>query len=141
MISALKQITTRAKQIRKKQKSITWKQAIKKASAEYRGGSIKRKKAIARKPVKRKAAKKAKAKHIDTKSHNVNIRVLSGAPNMYSTRDHLEAKAKQTALWIQSMKGKKDKPTRSLIKHTKKHLIALKKAIRAENIHINSLFR
>jgi hypothetical protein len=38
--TALKKITTRAKQIRKKNPGISWKSAVKKAGAEYRGGKI-----------------------------------------------------------------------------------------------------
>jgi len=38
MHNALKKITTRAKQLRKKQPGISWKSAIKKAGAEYRTG-------------------------------------------------------------------------------------------------------
>jgi hypothetical protein len=56
-MSALKKITTRAKQLRKKHPNMEWRTAIKKAGAEYRGGKVKsapRKKAVHRKTVKRK---------------------------------------------------------------------------------------
>jgi len=43
----------------------------------------------------KKAVKKKAATHKDTKSHNVNIKVVSGTPSIYSVRDRLE-KAVQT---------------------------------------------
>jgi len=45
--------------------------------------------------VKKAAPKKKVLTHKDTKSHNVNIKVVSGTPSIYSVRDRLE-KAVQT---------------------------------------------
>lgn len=62
--TALKKITTRAKQIRKKHPGKSWKAAIKQAGAEYRGGKISgvRKKRVARKSPKKTARKRTARK-------------------------------------------------------------------------------
>jgi len=50
-----------------------------------------KKKAVKRKAVKRKTAvKKTAGKHTDTKSHNVNIRIISGIENIKAERKILE---------------------------------------------------
>jgi hypothetical protein len=88
-------IAARAKQIRAKSPSMTWITALKKAGAEFRGTTktttskrpaVKAKrKLVVKKKSKVGAAKKTPTKkqpatkHKDTKSHNVNIRVMSGA--------------------------------------------------------------
>lgn len=64
-MNALQKIVKSAKQMQKARPSLKWADAIKKASAQYR--------ADAKKP-----AKKVGQTHKDTKSHNVNIRVVSG---------------------------------------------------------------
>lgn len=68
----LKAITNAAKQIRKAKPNIKWTDAIKEASKKISGNY---------KPAaKKQAAKKPVIKtHKDTNSHNVNIRVMSGA--------------------------------------------------------------
>lgn len=53
-MSALTKITTRAKQLRRIHKTMTWKAAVKKASEEYNRGGLGRKSAKRRAPVKRK---------------------------------------------------------------------------------------
>lgn len=55
--NALKKITTRAKQLRKKSPGKSWKTVVKQAGAEYRAGKLKAK----RKPAKKKVARKRKA--------------------------------------------------------------------------------
>jgi len=83
MANALQKIITTAKGLQRKNKNLSWKDAIKKASAMYRATSKPaKKKSVGRKPARKKAARKKsapRAKHIDKKSHNVNIRVVSGA--------------------------------------------------------------
>ena len=91
----LQKITARAKQIRKAHPKMIWTDAIKKASKELAGkkvGAVK-KKAAPKKAAKKKAHTKwgkvashkrrvaGSEKHTDTKSHNVNIRVVSGMEN------------------------------------------------------------
>jgi hypothetical protein len=69
--NALKKITTRAKQIRKKQPGKSWKSAVKQAGAEYRAGKktpVRRKRkatvgAVKRSPVKRKGRVGTKPKY------------------------------------------------------------------------------
>ena len=77
MQTALKQITTRAKQLRRKHKLMTWKTAIRTASKEYNSG-----KKIGRAPVKKAKTVKRKnpptKKHKDTNNHNVRVNVVSG---------------------------------------------------------------
>jgi hypothetical protein len=92
-MTALQKIIKTAKGLQKKNKSLAWKDAIKKAGVIYRKEkkpvkSAKMKKAIGKKPVVKKAVKKKAiyrpGKHTDTKSHNVNIRVVSGTDNYSS---------------------------------------------------------
>lgn len=111
-MTALKWITNKAKSIRKGHKTMTWKAAIKKAGVEYRASHKAKpvKKTVKKKTVRRKVVKSItgnyaskrksvpRAKHIDTKSHNVNVRVISGKikglitgaafPNRYSVSLH-----------------------------------------------------
>lgn len=85
MSSRLKQITTKAKELYKSGKYKKWTDAIKAASKiltstvkKSKVGAVKKK--SAKKVTHKKAAKKSPARslHKDTKSHNVNIRVMSG---------------------------------------------------------------
>lgn len=94
-----KAVVAEAKKLRKKNPKLTQAQAVKQAfaisySKKRAGvGAVKKKAAP-----KKKAATKVKAKksrstemHTDTKSHNVNIRVISGTEsNMYKIRDQYE---------------------------------------------------
>jgi hypothetical protein len=93
-MTALQKIIKGAKSLQKKNKNLSWKDAIKKSSKAYNSGKKPvRKKAPVKKAVKRKAVKKTvnrkiasikkrpvkkTGSHKDTKSHNVNIRVMSG---------------------------------------------------------------
>lgn len=89
----LQKITAKAKQIRKAHPKMIWTDAIKKASKELAGKKVG---AVKKKAAHKKAAKKkphtkwgkvashkrrvaGSERHTDTKSHNVNIRVVSGS--------------------------------------------------------------
>ena len=95
-----KQVVAEAKKLRKKNPKLTQAQAVKQAWAiEYKKaprkvaevGKVKKsapkkkaavkKAASKKKAAVKKAAKKSTSYHKDTKSHNVNIRVVSGLPN------------------------------------------------------------
>lgn len=76
-----------ANELRSKNKKLTHTEAVKKAFAQI-GSAPKKKAAPAKKAAKKAPAKKAAAKkcvsdHRDTKSHNVNIRVMSGIAAIY----------------------------------------------------------
>lgn len=78
MANKLKAITSKAKALYKSGKYSKWTDAIKAASKQIAGVAPK-KKPTKKAAVKKVAAKKAISKmHKDTKSHNVNIRVVSG---------------------------------------------------------------
>lgn len=98
-MTALQKIIKGAKALQKKNKNLSWKDAIKKSSKAYNSEKKVKPKRIAavKKSVKKKAVRKAVGKkiasvkkrpvkktgsHKDTKSHNVNIRVVSGLKNM-----------------------------------------------------------
>ena len=77
-----KKVVAEAKKLRKKNPKLTQAQAVKQAWAIMyskkrakvaKVGATKKKKAV-----KKKTAKKSSSYHKDTKSHNVNIRVMSG---------------------------------------------------------------
>jgi len=72
-----KKVVAEAKKLRKKNPKLTQAQAVKQAWAisysKKKVGAAPKKKAA-----KKKAAKKSSSYHKDTKSHNVNIRVMSG---------------------------------------------------------------
>lgn len=92
----LQKITARAKQIRKAHPKMIWTDAIKKASKELAGkkvGAVKKKAAPKKAAMKKPHTKWGKVashkrrvagseKHTDTKSHNVNIRVVSGSKSV-----------------------------------------------------------
>ena len=83
-MTALKFITAEAKKIRKQYPKKEWKECIAQASAIYakkhkgksKVGAVK--KTAKKKVAKKKTAKKSSNYHKDTKSHNVNIKVVSG---------------------------------------------------------------
>ena len=100
-----KKVVAEAKKLRKKNPKLTQAQAVKQAwaitySKGTKVGAAKKaapkkaaKKAAAKKAAPKKSAKKAApkkmAKHIDTKSHNVNIRVVSGIGSLTSKAKEL----------------------------------------------------
>lgn len=79
-----KKVVAEAKKLRKKNSKLTQAQAVKQAwaimySKKRAGVGAVKKKAVKKKATKKKAApKKSTSYHKDTKSHNVNIRVMSG---------------------------------------------------------------
>ena len=94
MSNKLKQITTKAKALYKTGKFAKWTDAIKAASKQTKTA----KKKIG--AVKKKAAPKKKSNyHKDTKSHNVNIKVVSGITkgqfNMKKTWENVYGKLAQ----------------------------------------------
>lgn len=76
MSNKLKAITTKAKQLYKTGKFAKWTDAIKAAS---KGIGATKKTAPKKAAPKKAAPKKSSSYHKDTKSHNVNIKVVSGA--------------------------------------------------------------
>jgi len=98
--------------------------------------------------VKKKAA--PRSTHKDTKSHNVNIRVVSGTPDIYSVRDRLEKMVKTDiellAKYQQKLKdlgGKGSAATvvKKSIANIKKMLAHDKKQLREQNKLINQLLK
>jgi len=105
------------------------------------------KKKTAPKKVAKKVAAKKKAvnTHKDTKSHNVNIKVVSGVGNMYKIRDLIESDIKQTLQTIERIKisiPNMSKPEQKRAKETilgmKKAVIRYKKQLREQNSLISS---
>jgi hypothetical protein len=100
--------------------------------------------------VKKAPAKKKAATHKDTKSHNVNIKVVSGTPSVYSVRDRLE-KSVQTdinllAEYQQKLKKVGNKGLaateyKKSIANIKKMLAHDKKQLREQNKLITQLLK
>jgi hypothetical protein len=162
-MTALQVIIKEAKAIRKKMPKIEWKKAVAQASAIYASkhkgkspvgkkkavkkaakkktvGSVKKKaaKKVARKRVG--VVKKATTMHKDTKSHNVNIRVMSGIggqaiDRIKSCMSHLNnynsAYKKYMSLSLKDRKfyASDIKKLKNLIQETKTHIAQLKKSI------------
>jgi hypothetical protein len=102
-MTALQIIIKEAKVIWKKHPKLSWQEAIKKASAIYKSKHKPKKsgKAIAGKRIVKKSAPKKstpkkvatkKSTHKDTKSHNVNIRVVSGINNIDRLKQAIRTK-------------------------------------------------
>ena len=171
-MTALQVIIKEAKAIRKKMPKIEWKKAVAQASAIYaskhKGKSPVGKKKAVKKAAKKKAVgsvkkkaakkvarkrvgvvKKATTMHKDTKSHNVNIRVMSGVDtnitkqlntykgliryytnNIEIFKDAIKKRKERGLTPIMVSNLKKDiKKFQSLIKEYKIHLTQLKKHI------------
>jgi len=134
MANALQKIITTAKTLQRKNKNLSWKDAIKKASAMYRANNkpaakkkAAKKKSVGKKPsiakksaLSRSSAKKGKkikarkksaprAKHIDTKSHNVNVRVISGVMSKSVVLDKLRELAADLDAFSSGLKVSKEK--------------------------------
>jgi len=147
-----KAVVKEASKLRKKNPKLTQAQAVKQAwaisySKKSAGvGAAPKKKATPTK-VKAKKSKRTSEMHTDTKSHNVNIRVVSGIEsnvvekykavqkNINSLEGaiirNLETSKKfqyQTPFWQQYLK-KENKKIRDLIKELKKHKSELKKLL------------
>lgn len=133
----LQKITDKAKQLRKANPKLKWIDAVKKASKLMPKKAVG---AVKKKAAPKKAAKKvATKKHVDTKSHNVNIRVVSGAkkanfrkPSIASNLQHyswLVGKEKSLIDLIADLR--KQKPftvkTKALIRIYQTQLKAVKK--------------
>ena len=102
-MTALQIIIKEAKVIWKKHPKLSWQEAIKKASTIYKSKHKPKKsgKAIAGKRIVKKSAPKKsapkkvatkKSTHKDTKSHNVNIRVVSGINNIDRLKQAIRTK-------------------------------------------------
>lgn len=128
-MTALQSIIKEAKAIRRKSPKMEWKKAVAQASAIYaskhKGKSPVGKKKAVKKAAKKKAVgsvkkkaakkvarkrvgvvKKATTMHKDTKSHNVNIRVMSGVDN--SIFDQLQ-KIKKSEIFYNDIKKNLEK--------------------------------
>jgi hypothetical protein len=152
-----KKVVAEAKKLRKKNPKLTQAQAVKQAWAMTyskkkvagyakagKVGAVKKKAAP-----KKKASNKSSSYHKDTKSHNVNIRVMSGVgSNMYKIRDQYENEIK---FYLQAIdRIKKDTVhmssmeklrAMSVIKNYKKTIIKLKKQLRDQNKLISNLLK
>lgn len=93
----------------------------------------------------KKAAPKKKApersSHKDTKSHNVNIRVVSGVTNMYTVRDRIEEEIRYQLAMVDSFKLKKKNKTitpeeQKRLLYLPKYIKSLKTQLREQNKHI-----
>jgi len=146
-MTALKWITTEAKKLRKQQpkRFATWREYVTHASSLYskkhKVKPIVRKKKVG--AVKKKAAKKSPARsiHKDTKSHNVNIRVMSGdLKNVMSVLEFYKKLkteiSKRESVILDVQKRKKELVERNglrwynnWVKHSKKIVAAQKKLL------------
>ncbi|NDA63443.1 MAG: hypothetical protein EBX50_15595 [Chitinophagia bacterium] len=146
-MTALKWITTEAKKLRKQypKRFATWREYVAQASAIYaskhKGKSPVGKKKVG--AVKKKAAKKSPARsmHKDTKSHNVNIRVMSGdLKNVMSVLEFYKKLkteiSKRESVILDVQKRKKELVERNglrwynnWVKHNKKIVAAQKKLL------------
>lgn len=117
---------------------------------EYGKKRRRRKVGAAPTKVKAKKSKRTSEMHTDTKSHNVNIRVMSGVEpkNMYAIRDQYENDIKVLLEAINRIKNnlpnmdytEKNRANR-IIEHYKKVIIKLKKRLRDQNKLINELLK
>jgi hypothetical protein len=167
-MTALQTIIKEAKAIRKKMPKIEWKKAVAQASAIYaskhKGKSpVGKKKAVKKAPkkkyvgsVKKKAAKKVVRKkvarkkattmHKDTKSHNVNIRVMSGLNGVGKfkkdliksykiTNENIIALQKEIGNYQQALRENKNAPVQ-VIKETKDYIKSMQSLLKEEKEHL-----
>lgn len=117
-------------------------------SKKTKVGAVK-KKAVKKAAPKKKAVKKAVAKslHKDTKSHNVNIRVVSGIEgNIYKTRELIEYDLKNAINHLSKWKSgeyttKNIAEKKRMITHNNKIIKGLKLALKMQNKLINDLLK
>ena len=117
-------------------------------SKKKKVGAVK-KKAVKKAAPKKKAVKKAVAKslHKDTKSHNVNIRVVSGIEgNIYKTRELIEHDLKNAINNLSKWKSgeypaKNISEKKRIIAHKNKIIKGLKLALKMQNKLINDLLK
>ena len=121
-----KAVVKEAAKLRKKNKKLTQAQAIKQAWAisytkERKGEKLGAVKKAKKTKVKAKRKTKSSEMHTDTKSHNVNIRVMSGVSKIgESALDHLNKLVKQRqslAETIEILKGHKKKAVGQQLKN------------------------
>jgi hypothetical protein len=143
--TALQKITTRAKQIRKASPNMAWAVAIKKASAEYRSGSIKkvkraavsgtRKKAPAKKVTRVKARtvviagpkKKSPARKKASTGFSIGAVAISQLNDQHTKK--LRYEKELAAARIRKEKKSVIQALQKLISTTKQHITALKRSI------------
>lgn len=177
-MTKLQQIVKKAQQLRKQypNKYSKWTDYIKAASKQVAGfegvtrsgnkTTVKYSRAEKAPAKKKAAAKKAKpvkavqktlfgvkkkaATHKDTKSHNVNIKVVSGTPSIYSVRDRLEKRVQtdinllaeyQLKLKKVGNKGLAATEYKKSIANIKKMLAHDKKQLREQNKLITQLLK
>ena len=151
MANKLKAITSKAKALYKSGKYSKWTDAIKAASKQIAGVAPK-KKPTKKAAVKKVAAKKAISKmHKDTKSHNVNIRVVSGVGsnnNIYKVRDLLEKDIQYIFQNLKRMQASlpgltqiEKVRTKQNIASTKKLIVQLKKQLNEQNRLIKQVLK
>lgn len=117
----LKQITNRAKQIRKGHPSMKWTDAIKKASAERSKHPAPRSE--------KKAAKRVSGIRV-TKTKKVTV---SGLPTLTQTRNYYESEIRRTSAAIEKYKKDKTPVGKKALKIYRDHLRNLKKSLREQN--------
>lgn len=153
MANAIKKISARAKQIQKSYPKMTWRSCIEKASAEYRSGKISgaakhrkpaRKKSAHRAAPKKHARRSSSKRHTDTRSHNVNIRVVSGVDVKGHALKSLENELAQIKNLEHAENMLKVDLKRKTLKpgvNYKKSMANIKRAIRERKKNISNLKR
>jgi hypothetical protein len=139
--NALKKITTRAKQIRKKQPGKSWKAAVKQAGAEYRAGKktpVRRKRkasvgAIKRSPAKRKRSVGTKPKfkvvhevrRVSGLTYKGGSVKLAGVGSISQTKSVLKRQLGQQAGWLEVMiSSAKTKPKKKALRKKKAAIVS-----------------
>jgi len=161
-----KKVVAEAAKLRKKNPSLTQAQAVKQAFAiSYsKGGEVKKVGAVKKKSASKKATPKKKSAlekvaskrmtdiHKDSKSHNVNIRVVSGTydlskyiktfDDIQKERDKKEISLKRNIQLVKEYENELKKPlskdfqkiNREILKNYKQFVISDKKSIKELNI-------
>jgi hypothetical protein len=139
--NALKKITTRAKQIRKKQPGKSWKSAVKQAGAEYRAGNKKpvrkkRAKAVGKAPkavAKRKSRVGTKPKYqvihevrkIGRISYKGGSVTVAGTGDVNRKKDALRAALGEQAGWLDvAISSEKTKAGKNRLRKKKREVIS-----------------
>jgi hypothetical protein len=167
-MNALKKISDRAKQLRRKNSRLTQTEAIKKAAKEYRAGKlgkVSKKKAPAKrkKPVRQKGSsnrlrdmqrkakppgirrsKKTGRKYFENRKNRSDLPgKLTGFTNAYAVRDRIERDIKTTLANIERVKQSglpRNEKTKSVRLH-RQHLSNLKRQLREQNSLINKVLK
>ncbi len=149
MANAIKKISARAKQIQKAHPGKAWKACIMDASKEYRAGEISgsvKSKLAKRKAVPKKRAHRPAAKrHTDTRSHNVNIRVVSGIASKGRAMQSIQDELKNIQLLEMIIESNKKRfgtfKTKQERTAAKKQIAEARKGIQARKKNITNLKR